>query len=54
MKDIKSLFDGANSYASQIQKYANDASKAAVNGSSIYSANGTLSSSLQGLFNNWV
>ena len=54
VKDIKALFDGASSYASQIQKYANDASKAAVNGSSIYSANGTLSSSLQGLFNNWV
>ena len=54
VKDIKSLFDGANTYASQIQKYANDASRAAVNGSSIYSANGTLSSSIQGLFNNWV
>ena len=54
VKDIKSLFDGANSYASQIQKYANDASKAAVNGSSIYSANGTLSSALSGMFNNWV
>lgn len=54
VKDIKSLFDGANSYVSQIQKYANDASKAAVNGSSIYSANGTLSSALSGMFNNWV
>ena len=53
-KDLKELFDGKNTYASQIQKYANDASKAAVNGASTYSANGTLSSSLQGLFNNWV
>ena len=54
VKDIKSLFDGSQSYASQIQKYANDAAKAAVNGASIYSANGTLTSSLQGMFNNWV
>ena len=54
VKDIKSLFDGSQSYASQIQKYANDAAKAAVNGASIYSANGTITSSLQGMFNNWV
>ena len=54
IKDIKELFDGSHSYASQIQKYANDASKAAVNGSSVYSSNGTLSSSLQGMFNNWI
>ena len=54
VKDIKSMFDGANSYASQIQKYASDISKAAVNGSSIYSADGTLTSALQGTFNDWM
>ncbi len=54
VKDIKSLFDGKQTYADQIKKYANDAAKAAVNGASIYSANGTLSSALSGMFNNWV
>lgn len=54
MNDVKELFDGSHSYASQIQKFAQNASKAAVNGASIYSANGSLSSTIQGLFNNWV
>ena len=52
--DIKSLFEGNTTYASQIKQYANDAAKAAVNGASTYSANGTLSSALSGMFNNWV
>lgn len=54
IKDIKAMFDGNHSYASQISKYSNDASKAAVNGSSIYSADGKLSSGLSGMFNDWI
>ena len=53
VKNVKELFDGKNTYASQIQKYADDASKAAVTGASIYSANGTLSNTLSGSFNDW-
>ena len=54
VKDIKTMFGTTNSYADQISKYANDAAKAAVNGSGLYSANGTINSTINGMFNNWV
>lgn len=53
IKDVKAMFDGSHSYAGQIEKLAEDASKAAVNSSSIYSADGSLSSPLSGSFTDW-
>lgn len=53
VKDIKALFDGSSSYAGQIGKFAEDAAKAAVNGASIYGSDGKVSSSLQGMFNDF-
>ncbi|MDO4188557.1 MAG: hypothetical protein Q4D29_06160 [Lachnospiraceae bacterium] len=54
INDVKSLFEGSNTYGDQISKYAEDAAKAAVNGASTYSADGSLTNPLQGMFNNWV
>ncbi len=54
MKDVKSLFSGSHSYVSQIAQNASAISSAALRSSSMYSSNGTLSSTLSSLFNQWV
>ena len=48
---VKSLFSGQGSYGQQIEQKANDISKATILGSSIYGSDGSLNSSLSGLFN---
>ena len=53
-KDVKALFSGNHSYASQIANNASAIGSAAVRSSSMYSSNGTLSSSLSGLFDKWI
>lgn len=53
-KNVKALFNGSNSYAGQISQKAANISSAALRNSSIYSSNGTLSSSLQSTFTNWM
>lgn len=53
-KNVKSLFSGSYSYASQIAQKASAISSAAVRSASMYSSNGTLSSTLSSLFNKWV
>ena len=53
-KNLKSLFQGKSSYASQIVDKANEISKDAVMGSSVYQSNGTLSSSFGNIFNKWI
>ena len=53
-KDVKALFSGNHSYVSQITNNASAIGSAAVRSSSMYSSNGTLSSSLSGLFDKWI
>lgn len=54
VNSIKSLFVGSASYGSQTADSASEISKEAVMNSSVYSNNGTLSSSLSNLFNKWI
>lgn len=54
IKTIKSLFDGKNSYGQEIASKASSISSAAVNSTSLYSANGTASNSVAGLFNQFI
>ena len=53
-KDVKALFSGSHSYVSQITNNASAIGSAAVRSSSMYSGNGTISSSLSGLFDKWI
>lgn len=53
-KNVKSLFSGSTSYASQIEQKAGAISSAALRNSSIYSSNGTLSSAIAGTFEGWM
>lgn len=53
-KDLKAMFSGSYSYASQIAQKASAISSAALRSFSIYSSNGTLSSALSGMFNDWI
>ena len=52
--NVKSLFNGKVSYGSQIADKASEISRDTLMNSSVYSSNGTLSSALSGMFNNWV
>lgn len=54
MKDVKALFSGAHSYASQIANNASAIGSAAVRSSSMYSSDGTMSSSINNMFNKWI
>lgn len=54
MKAVKSLFQGSHSYASQIADKASAISSAALRNSSFYSNNGSPSSSMSSMFNDWV
>lgn len=54
VSSIKTLFSGAVSYGSQIADRAGEISKDAVMNSSIYGSNGTLSSSLSNIYNQWI
>jgi len=54
MKTVKALFYGSTSFASQTADKASEIAKAAVNSSSIYSKDGSISSTLSGLFDGWV
>lgn len=51
---IKSMFQGSGSYGAQIAEKAGDVSKAAVMSSSMYGSDGSLSSSLSGMFNQFI
>lgn len=51
---IKSMFAGAGSYGGQIEAKAGEVSRATIMNSSIYSPNATQSSSLNGMFNEWI
>ncbi len=52
--DIKTLFTGKVSYGSQIADKAATISKDTIMNSSIYSSDGSVSSTLSGLFNDWM
>ena len=54
VKSLKTLFDGKNSYANEISSKASAVASAAVNSSSMYSSDGKVNSSLQGLFNQFI
>lgn len=54
INNVKSLFSGQASYGAQIADKATEISKAAVKNASLYSSNGTASSLLSGVFNQWV
>lgn len=54
VNSIKSLFTEKNSYASQISESANAISKEAVNSSSLYGNDASKTSSISGLFNEWI
>ena len=51
VKNVKSLFSGSHSYASQVAQKASAIASAALRSSSMYSSNGTLSSTLSSLYN---
>ena len=51
---IQALFSGNNSYGMQIAKDANEISKATVMNTGTYAEDGSLTSTLSGLFNSWV
>lgn len=53
-KELKALFSGAGSYGGQIMDRASDISKDALMNSSMYGNNGALSSSMSGMFNQWI
>lgn len=53
-KDVKALFSGNHSYVSQITNNASAIGSAAVRSSSMYSSNGTLSSSISNMFDKWI
>lgn len=54
VNNIKSLFTGKASYASQTFETANAISKEAVNSSSLYGNDASKTSSISGLFNEWI
>lgn len=54
MGKLKTLFKGVSSYGAQIENKAGEISRDAVMSSSIYGSNGTVNSSLSGLFNKWI
>lgn len=54
MKNVKALFSGSYSYASQISQKASAISSAALRSSSMYSSNGTLNSTISSMFNDWI
>ena len=54
MGKLKTLFKGVSSYGAQIENKAGEISRDAVMNSSIYGSNGTVNSSLSGLFNKWI
>lgn len=51
---LKTLFSGAASFGGQAADKASEIARAAIMNSSVYSGNGTLKSSLPGMFNNWI
>lgn len=53
-KDVKAMFSGKYSYASQIGEKASAISSAAARGAGTYSSDGSWSSTLSGMFNDWV
>ncbi|MDO5154901.1 MAG: flagellar filament capping protein FliD [Eubacteriales bacterium] len=54
MKDVKAVFAGKYSYATQVADKAGAISSAALRSSSTYGSNGSLSSALSGMFNDWI
>ena len=54
IKNLKSLFSGDTSYASQIEQKASNISSAALRNSSLYSRNGMLSGTLASTFSGWM
>ncbi|MCR5389004.1 MAG: flagellar filament capping protein FliD [Lachnospiraceae bacterium] len=54
MKNVKELFNGSKSYASQVAQNAGAVSSAALRNQSLYSNNGTLASSLSSMYDSWV
>ena len=54
VKNLKALFSGNNSYASQIEQKASSISSAALRNNSLYTSDGTLSSALGSTFTGWM
>lgn len=54
IKNLKSLFSGNTSYASQIEQKASNISSAALRNSSLYSSSGMLSGTLASTFSGWM
>lgn len=54
MKDVKSLFSGTYSYASQVANKASAITSAAVRNTSLYSSNGTYTNNYPGMYNYWA
>ena len=54
VKSVKAMFSGVASYGDQIADKASDISKDAVMNSSVYSNTGKISSTLSGMFEQWI
>lgn len=54
VSSLKSLFSGTASYGSQMADRAGEISRETIMNSSVYSNKGTLSSSLNNMFNKWI
>ena len=54
MKNVKALFSGDYSYASQIAQKASGITSAAVRNSSLYSGTGSYANAIPGMYDDWA